>query len=214
VGLPSGASVLNLPGWNEGHFSVQDETAQHAALTLAPQPGETVLDLCAAPGTKTGHLAELMQNRGTIIATDVSEDRLEKVRDNARRLQLEIIQTVLIDRDGTNIPDGPFDAILIDAPCTNTGVLGKRIEARWRITPRDIDELSALQQRLLEQAADRVRPGGRIVYSTCSIEPEENENNVQNFLSSRPEFELRSERGFRPGDPSDGGYQALLVRKM
>ncbi|HSG72237.1 MAG TPA: RsmB/NOP family class I SAM-dependent RNA methyltransferase [Planctomycetaceae bacterium] len=214
VGLPSGMSVLNLPGWNEGHFSVQDETAQHAALTLDPQPGESVLDLCAAPGTKTTHLAEMMQNRGTIIATDVSEDRLEKVRDNARRLQLEIIQTVLIDRDGINIPDGPFDAILIDAPCTNTGVLGKRIEARGRITPRDIEELSALQQRLLQQAADRVRPGGRILYSTCSIEPEENENNVHKFLSTRPEFELRSERVFRPGDPSDGGYQALLVRRV
>lgn len=212
VGLPSGASVVNLPGWNEGHFSVQDETAQHAALTLDPQPGESVLDLCAAPGTKTTHLAEMMQNRGTIIATDVSEDRLEKVRDNARRLQLEIIQTVQIDRDGINIPDGPFDAILIDAPCTNTGVLGKRIEARWRITPRDIEELSTLQQRLLQQAADRVRPGGRILYSTCSIEPEENEHNLQHFLASRPEFELRSERSFRPGDPSDGGYQALLVR--
>ena len=213
AGLLSGVSIVNLPGWNEGHFSVQDETAQHAAQTLDPQPGESVLDLCAAPGTKTTHLAERMQNRGTLIATDVSDDRLEKIRDNARRLRLDIIQTELIDREGTNIPEGPFDAILLDAPCTNTGVLGKRIEARWRIKSDDIEELSTLQQRLLQQAADRVRPGGRILFSTCSIEPEENQHNIQNFLTSRPEFELRTVQLFRPGDPSDGGYQALLIRK-
>lgn len=209
---PAEISPTDLPGWNTGLLVVQDETAQQASITLAPQPRERVLDLCAAPGTKTVHLADLMQNEGTLIATDISSDRLEKIRENADRCGFDIIQMQQIAADGTDIPTGPFDAILLDAPCTNTGVLGKRLEARWRIKPNDVTELSALQARLLSQAAKRLKSGGRILYSTCSLEPEENELVVRQFLSSRSDFSLTAERTFLPGQPGDGGYQALLVQ--
>jgi len=205
-------SPTALPGWNDGLLVVQDETAQQAALTLAPQPGECVLDLCAAPGTKSTHLADLMQNQGTIIATDISSDRLRKVRENADRCGFDSIRPQIISPAGDDLPPGPFDAVLLDAPCTNTGVLGKRLEARWRIKPQDIEELSSLQLRLLTQAAERLQPGGRILYSTCSIEPEENEQVVRQFLESHTNFMLQSERTFLPGEPGDGGYQALLIQ--
>ncbi|MDG2390826.1 MAG: transcription antitermination factor NusB [Planctomycetaceae bacterium] len=204
-------SVTQLPGWETGLFSVQDVTAQQAAATLNPQPGETILDLCAAPGTKTIHLAELMNFEGSIIAADVSEDRLSKVRENTKRCDAKLVETVQIGYEGNDFPAGPFDRILIDAPCTNTGVLGKRVDARWRISPADIQELSQLQLRLLTQAASHLKPGGRIVYSTCSLEPEENEQVIEQFLKDHSHFECSSQKLFLPGSPSDGGFQALLV---
>jgi 16S rRNA (cytosine967-C5)-methyltransferase len=206
-------SVTQLPGWETGLFSVQDETAQQAAPTLNPQPGETVLDLCAAPGTKTIHLAELMNFEGSIIAADVSEDRLSKVRENAKRCDAKLIETVQIGYEGDDFPAGPFDRILIDAPCTNTGVLGKRVDARWRISPADIQELSQLQLRLLTQAASHLKPGGRILYSTCSLEPEENERVVEQFLKTNTQFVCTSQKLYLPGSPSDGGFQALLTHQ-
>lgn len=196
-----------------GLCSIQDETPMHAAVWLDPQPGETVLDLCAAPGTKTGHLAERMQNQGTIVATDVGSARLEQVHDNCRRLGIDIVRTQRISRDGNDIPAGPFDAILIDAPCTNTGVIGKRVEVRWRFRPEDVRELAAEQQRLLRQSAERLKPGGRLLYSTCSLEPEENQQNVADFLAARPDFERVREQLFLPGEPGDGGFLALLRRR-
>ncbi|MHC4875460.1 MAG: transcription antitermination factor NusB [Planctomycetota bacterium] len=205
--------VVDLPGFSDGDFTVQDETAMSASLLLNPLPGETVLDLCAAPGTKTTHLAELMNNDGRIVATDVDGRRLRRVEENARRLQFDIIEPLRIQPDLSEFPTGPFDAILIDAPCSNTGVIGKRPEVRSRIGTPDIDELGTLQLKLLTESAKHVAPTGRIVYSTCSIEPEENAEVVSAFLSEHPDFELAETREILPGHPSDGGYQALLVRK-
>lgn len=199
-----------LPGLREGLFSIQDSTPMQAAAWLDPQPGETVLDLCAAPGTKTAHLAERMGDRGTVLATDVSLDRLNKIEQNVHRLGLTCVVPQRIDRDGSVIPAGPFDAILVDAPCTNTGVLSKRVEVRHRLSESDVAELAAVQQRLLQQAADRLKPGGRLLYSTCSLEPEENGENVRRFLASHPEFELVRQELVVPGPSHDGGYLALL----
>lgn len=203
--------VDQWPGFNAGEFVVQDESAQRAAELLAPQPGDTVLDLCAAPGTKTTHLAELMRNEGRLIATDSSEDRLKLVPQNAERLGLTIIETAVVALEGTNIPPGPFDAILIDAPCSNTGVLGKRPDARWRIQPDDLEELSRIQLLLLLAAADRLKPGGRIVYSTCSIEPDENKAVVEAACHFRPKLKLVESHELPPGPTSDGGFQCLLT---
>ncbi|QDT67008.1 16S rRNA (cytosine(967)-C(5))-methyltransferase RsmB [Calycomorphotria hydatis] len=210
--LKNPVRVETLPGYEEGLFSVQDETAMHAAHTLSPEPGMSVLDLCAAPGTKSSHLAELMHNEGEIIACDVNRDRLRRISQNVARLGHDCITVQRIERDGSDIPEGPFDAILVDAPCSNTGVLGKRPEARWRVSPDEIRELAELQQRLLSQALERAKPGGRVLYSTCSIEPEENEQVVSAVLTGRDDWRLESSRLFLPGDPSDGGFQALLVR--
>lgn len=205
--------IVDLPGFADGRFTVQDETAMSAATLLSPEPGERVLDLCAAPGTKTTHLAELMQDEGSIVATDVDLGRLRRIEENADRLGFSIIQPLVIREDLTELPEGPFDAILIDVPCSNTGVLGKRPEVRSRIKPEDIDELAATQKRLLDAAASLVAVGGRIVYSTCSVEPEENSGIVSQFLNSNTNFNLAEAHEFIPGKPSDGGYQALIVRK-
>ena len=210
IWLDSPTRVDQLPGFAEGEFVVQDESAQQAAELLAPQPGETVLDLCAAPGTKTTHLAELMRNEGRLIATDSSETRLKLVTQNAERLGLSIIETAAVTLEGTNIPAGPFDAILIDAPCSNTGVLGKRPDARWRIQPDDLEELSRIQLLLLLAASSRLKPGGRIVYSTCSIEPDENSSVVEAACHFRPKLKIVEQHELTPGQTSDGGFQCLL----
>jgi 16S rRNA (cytosine967-C5)-methyltransferase len=211
VRLLDSIRVDALPGFEEGWFAVQDESAMTAADLLAPQPGERVLDLCAAPGTKTTHLAEWMQNTGTLLATDVDDRRLARVAENAVRLGHDVIETRLIANDPATIPAGPFDAILVDVPCSNTGVLGKRPEVRGRLSQRDFVELPALQQSLLIAALDRLAPGGRVVYSTCSIEPEENAGVVAAAIAERPVTLVREiEHG--PGAPADGAYQALLVR--
>lgn len=209
VALKASAPVAALPGFADGWFAVQDESAMHAASLLAPRPGERVLDLCAAPGGKTAHLAACMQNSGSIVACDVSVERLRRVDENCRRLGATIVETQSISRDGTELPAGPFDAALVDAPCSNTGVLARRPEARWRLKPADIEELAALQRRLLQSALSRLRPGGRVVYSTCSIEPEENERVVASILTNAV-VRLVAEHQHIPGRPGDGGYQALV----
>lgn len=211
IRLAKPVRIEDLPGFASGWFSVQDESAQQVAPLLAPQPGERVLDLCAAPGGKATHLAELMHNQGQVVACDIHAIRITSIEQNRDRLGLDCIQTQLIGANGERVPDGPFDAALVDAPCSNTGVLGKRPDVRWRIGPQDLVELPELQSRLLQTAIDRVRPGGRIVYSTCSIEPAENELLVRQVLAAAPGVQLVREQQQRPGCPGDGGYQALLV---
>lgn len=203
--------IERLPHFDEGWFAVQDLSAIHAAQRLAPKPGQRIWDVCAAPGGKTCHLAELMANSGQVVATDVRPERLRLVDENRLRLGADIIQTQLIGEDGSGAPDGPFDGILVDVPCSNTGVLGKRPEARWRIKEGGITELNRVQERLLKMALERLAPGGRLVYSTCSIEPDENGDVVRGVLAGRGDVTLAEEQLFLPGQPGDGGYQALLI---
>jgi 16S rRNA (cytosine967-C5)-methyltransferase len=209
--LEESSFVQRFPGYAEGWFTIQDESAIAAGTLLDPQPGEHILDLCAAPGGKTAHLAALMQNQGRILATDVDAIRLQRVEETCRRLGVSIVETRTMPRDGFDLAGEMFDRILLDVPCSNTGVLGKRPEARWRLRSDDIAELSAIQSRLLRAACDHLAPGGRIVYSTCSIEPEENRAVIESLLQARPEFALVHDRQHVPGQPSDGGYQALLT---
>lgn len=212
IRLLGSAQIDALPGFGEGWFSVQDESAMHCASLLAPKPGDHVLDLCAAPGTKTTHLAELMNNTGHIIATDIGGERLWRVTDNCDRLGIECVETAVIARDGSDIPEGPFDAVLLDAPCSNTGVMARRPEARWRLREEDVGELAEIQGRLLTQAIERLKPGGRLVYSTCSIEPDENADVVAQTCSAMPNVRQIESNEYVPGFPGDGGFQALLIR--
>ena len=212
IRLEGSIRIENLPGFAEGMVSVQDLSAMHAAEWLDPAPGSSVLDLCAAPGGKTTHLAERMHNQGRIVAVDVEQERLAQVSSACERLGISIVEPHLDSRDLIHVPAGPFDAALVDAPCSNTGVLGKRPEARWRITAADLAELPVLQRRLLKTAAALVRPGGKMLYSTCSIEPEENGDVVQKFLADAPGWRLDRELRHTPGRPADGGYLALLVQ--
>jgi 16S rRNA (cytosine967-C5)-methyltransferase len=213
IHLTSSVRVEDLPQFEEGWVTVQDESSMHAARLMAPRPGdkEKFLDLCAAPGGKTTHLAELLEGRGMVTAVDVQSERLMLIDQNVKRLGLRNVRMQLMSKDELDAPIGPFDGVLVDVPCSNTGVLGKRPEARWRIMPGDLRELPALQRKLLNLALDRVRPGGRVVYSTCSIEPDENRGVVDRVLQERPNVQLVEERQHVPGLPADGGYQALLV---
>jgi len=212
IQLEQSPRLETLPGYADGLWSVQDEAAMSASLLLAPQPGESILDFCAAPGGKTTHLAELSCDRATIVACDVANGRLQRVRENAARLQLTSIQPMVVPKDGRDLPAGPFDAVLVDVPCSNTGVLNRRPEARWRFDQIGLEELVVLQTRLLLQACELVRPGGRVVYSTCSMEPEENRGVVDTVLMAMKDFRLDREIQHHPGRPADGAYQALLIR--
>ena len=152
-----------------------------------------------------------MNNSGYILACDIDAQKLQPLTDTCRRLGITIIETKVLDNG--DAPAGPFDAVLVDVPCSNTGVLGKRPEARWRLKPGDLRHLVALQTRLLHQGCERVRPGGKVVYSTCSIEEEENRQVVEAVLQTRPDFALEEEATAIPGLPADGGYWARLHRK-
>ncbi len=212
IRLSESRPVRELPGFAEGCLTVQDESAMSVASALVPAPGDTVLDLCAAPGGKTTHLAELMDNQGRVIACDADSRRLASVGELAARLGISIIETCPLASD-SEPPAGPFDAVLVDVPCSNTGVLGRRPEARWRLKEEDIRHLAGLQARLLRLAIERVKPGGAIVYSTCSIEPEENGRLVRSVIRQTTGLELEAEEERRPGLPADGGYWARLRRK-
>jgi 16S rRNA (cytosine967-C5)-methyltransferase len=210
--------AVNSAPFQAGRLSVQGESALRAAEAVEARAGESVLDLCAAPGGKTAVLAAA---GAQVLACDVSEERLERVRGALQRLGLA-------DRVQTRVSDGTaalagenLDAVLIDAPCTNTGVLAARPEARWRFSPSAKQELVELQARLLAGGAARVRGGGRLVWSTCSLEPDENRRQVEAFLASNPGWVLEAEAqslpdtgtdGERGAGPVDGGYWARLRR--
>jgi 16S rRNA (cytosine967-C5)-methyltransferase len=202
-------AVRDLPGYAEGDFAVQDHSSMLPASALAPQPGMRVLDLCAAPGSKTTHLAELMDNRGKVVACDIDPKRLETVTTLCQRLGIKGVETVLLKENGEP-PPGPFDAALVDVPCSNTGVLGRRPEVRWRLKPAEFEHLIRLQTRLLLQAVERVKPKGAIVYSTCSIEPDENEGVIKAVRRAIKGLTLEAEHHATPGRPSDGGYWVRL----
>lgn len=208
-------SVTELPGFDEGLFTVQDVSAARAACVLEPQPGWAILDLCAAPGAKTTQLAELTGDAANIIATDIDAKRLGRLRENVARLGIESVTVVpyeRIEEDGI----GLFDAILVDAPCSNTGVLARRVEVRLRIAPEAVVTLAGTQRALLDKAALLLKPTGRICYSTCSIQNAENTGVVRTFLDAHPQFELIREELTLPSSESfdhDGAYIALLTRR-
>lgn len=215
---PPSVPVGDLPAFQDGLAYVQDLTAHAAVRAVEARPGEQVLDLCAAPGGKSIALALALRDRGRVVACDAAPPRLARVDANVARLRLTCVRTRAIAADAPElVAEGPrYDAVLVDAPCTNTGVIARRPEARLGLTPRKLASLVALQQRLLRQAARLVRPGGRLVYSTCSIEPAENEEVVAAFLADHPGWRLDAEEttlpawGPRWADWRDGGYYARL----
>ena len=209
--------VLDAPtffaseAWKQGCFYVQDPSTLLAVDVLDPQPGESVLDMCAAPGGKTTYIAQRMQNRGQIIAADSSSSRLGLVGENCRRLGVNIVATIACDGTGLDrcLRRTGFDRVLVDAPCSNTGVLRRRADLRWRIEEKEITRLAALQLKLLNVAGRFTKSGGALVYSTCSLEPEENERVVERFSEQHSEFALETTRStFPPRDQVDGVFVA------
>lgn len=182
-----------LPGFDAGLFAVQDEASQLAGLLLGAEPGERVWDACCAPGGKCCHIAQQMDDRGELIATDISRSKLTLVQDNVRRLGITSVSTAVADlHQPDTFPDGFFDRILLDAPCSGLGVIRRNPEAKWRLFSGDVTRLAAVQRTLLKNAAGRLKPGGTLLYSTCSTSEAENELVVEDFLSHHPEFALEN----------------------
>lgn len=186
----STGAIQQLPGFSQGWWTVQDSSAQLVSHLLDPQPDHVVIDACAAPGGKTTHIAELMGDRGKIWACDRIASRLKKLKDNAQRLQLHSIE--VCTGDSRNFPQftNCADRILLDAPCSGLGTLHRRPDIRWRTTLETVQELSVLQGELLAEAATWVKPGGVLVYATCTLHPQENEEVIQSFLENHPHWQI------------------------
>jgi len=209
--LKSHPPLNSLASFRDGWFYIQDPSTLLAVAKLDPRPGETILDFCAAPGGKTTFMAQLMNNQGRIVAQDVSEERLKLIRENCERLGVTCVETVLPSTLNLQ-PSTGFDRVLVDAPCSNTGVMRRRVDLRWRIQPAEIERLRIAQLDLLRKAATQLKPGSVLVYSTCSLEPEENGEVVKRFLNDHAGFKLESERELLPfADKVDGAYVARLV---
>ena len=213
--LKSHPPLTSLTSFRDGWFYIQDPSTLFAPLELAAKPGETILDLCAAPGGKTTFIAQQMNNEGKIIASDISEDRLQLIQENCQRLGVTCVEPVQSHQlSAINYRPPKFDRILIDAPCSNTGVLRRRVDLRWRVSPDEIARLQLAQLDLLKLAATKLKPGGTLVYSTCSLEPEENTVVIQEFLRAHPNFKLDRERELLPfTDNVDGAFVARLTSK-
>ena len=227
-----GRAVDGLSAFEMGLFQVQDEAAQLVGHMLSPRPGQRVLDACAGLGGKTGHLAQIMENRGAVAALDHRRWRLERLASEMRRLGVTIVDIHAGDmtRPVASIVPGPFQRVLLDAPCSGLGVLRRNPDVRWTVTEADLARQQARQGRMLDQAAPLVAPGGRLVFAVCSLEPEENEAVIRGFLSRHPDFSLEAAplsglpataplvdsrgflRTFPPRDDMDGFFAAALRR--
>jgi 16S rRNA (cytosine967-C5)-methyltransferase len=199
-----------------GHCYIQDPSTAEACTLLNPRPGERVLDACAAPGGKTGYLAELMKNEGAIVACDRDKHRVEVLRENLERLG--VMNTRCVHHDwnfGQPFADAAgFDRILVDAPCSNTGVMRRRVDVRWRLTPDDFSRMPSLQMRIVRAVIPLLKPGGTLVYSTCSLEKEENEQLVEQIVREFPFLRLDEQKSVIPfRDNFDGAFAAGLVRQ-
>ncbi len=189
-------NVINSPLMKEGYISIHDEAQGLVCQLVSPQPGESVVDLCAAPGSKTTCMAELMGNTGMIIAVEVSDVRMKMVIENVLRLGIHIVRPVIAD--GRNYKIEGIDKVLVDAPCSNSGVIAKRPEVKERVNAKVIKRLAKLQYDLITNAATFLKVGGSLVYSTCSILPQENEDVVQSFLENHRHFNLEQAGDFTP----------------
>ena len=221
-------NLTNITAWEyyaKGYFNIQDESAGLACRLLDVQEGQRVLDMCAAPGGKTAYISALMHSRGEVVAIDRFESRLKMLQKNMSRLTVDCVRIVVAD--ALEYKGVPFDRVLVDAPCSGTGTLSKKPDIKWKKDLFDIRNLNNTQSKLLAKAASLVKVGGIIVYSTCSIEPEENFEIVKKFLEENSNFNLESARGKFPDElvdengciqtlphihKTDGAFAARLIR--
>lgn len=213
--LPTEATehVVALEAFSRGDLTIQGAAAVRAAALVGARPGERILDLCAAPGGKT---AQLARAGAEVTAVDVDARRLERVEQTAERLGVAERVRCIVSDGTAELEEGTFDAVLVDAPCSNSGVFAARPEARWRYGPATRTSLGELQHRLVLEGADRVAPGGRLVWSTCSLEPGENTAIVNALVRERDDFELEEQHLSLPAGgrvPVDGGFAARVVRR-
>lgn len=207
------SNISQCKAYVEGLMQVQDESSMLVGHALSPEPGSKVIDMASAPGGKTTHLAQLMNNKGQIVACDIYVHKLELVMDNCKRLGITIVNTHKVDaRELSKYFSNWADYVLLDAPCSGLGVLRRRPEVRWRKNEIQINELALLQRQMLEEAGQCLVPGGVMVYSTCTITHEENINMIEKFLSANNAFELVSLKKHLPSGLGDlkKGYIQLL----
>ncbi len=208
-----------------GRAYIKDPSTRLAPELLAPKPGQSVLDLCAAPGGKAFEMAQKMAGRGRIVAVDLPGARIHRLRENLDRLATDSLETHILEQDLTTLSADSFkphqlpvhyDAVMLDAPCSNTGVIQRRADVKWRLRPEDIKQCAKLQQQLLHSAARFVRPGGRLAYSTCSIEPAENRQLVDAFLASKSgqAFKQISETLALPWECGHDGASVFLLERL
>ncbi len=214
IRLTNPHAVTELPGFAEGLFTVQDPTAAKAVRLLEPRKDWKILDLCAAPGTKIAQLAETTGDQAVILATDIDSERLKRVEENVARLALKSVTVFAYDElERLCAEQRPFDCVLLDVPCSNTGVLARRPEVRHRINPQAVAKLVRTQRRLLDSAAELIKADAVICYSTCSIQSAENAELIKAFLDEHPQFACQCELLTLPnaeGFDYDGGYAAIL----
>lgn len=227
------SDISRVKAFTEGRILVQDESSMLAARILDPKPGEKVLDACAAPGGKTTHIAQLMKNQGHIAAWDIHEHKTDLIRENAERLGITIIHTKKRDAaEYTGEAAGRYERVLVDAPCSGTGIIRRKPDIKWQRKPEDYDALVEIQRKILYNAGRYVIPGGTLVYSTCSLDVRENEHILRDFLARNPDFKpsppdpflpenLRGRPGSEKGmlrlfphtDGTDGFFIARMIRK-
>jgi 16S rRNA (cytosine967-C5)-methyltransferase len=220
-GNPNFVEVHSFPSdaLKRGHCYIHDPSTTIPCQLLDPQPGETILDACAAPGGKTGYVAQLMENLGTIVACDRDPERLETLKENMARLGVSIVRILRHDWTHGHVPSeiassAPFDRIVIDAPCTNTGVMRRRVDLRWRLRRTDFGRMQQRQIEIVRPLMQSLKLNGVLVYSTCSLEPEENEEVIRRILAETPTLRVEAERDalpFRNG--FDGAFAAKLIRR-
>ncbi len=206
-------NIFSSPSFKEGLFEVQDAGSQAIAPFLRVEPGMRVIDACAGAGGKSLHLAALMKNKGRIVAMDTEQWKLDELQKRARRagvsnLESKIIESGKVIKRQAN----SADRLLLDVPCSGLGVLKRNPDAKWKLSPAFIDEVRELQQHILADYCDMLKPEGLMVYSTCSVLPSENEGQVRRFLSEKPGFEFVAEKHILPSDGFDGFYMALIRR--
>ena len=212
-------SIRKLPGYFEGKWLIQDRSSQWVAPLLRPKKGDKILDACAAPGTKTTHLAQLIKDEGQILATDRSDTRLKLLKENLERLDIKSVKTLKVD--ATKLIEimpqyiDYFDKILIDAPCSGLGTLARNPDARWKITKESINQLITIQEKLLENIVPLLNKNGLLVYSTCTICPNENNLLIEKFLKNNSKLELVFEKQILPNNDysGDGFYAAIISYK-
>jgi len=204
-------TLTRLDAYKEGLFHIQDLSSCLVAIAAEPSEGEIVLDVCSAPGSKTSHVAQLMKNEGRILAIDRSASRIRLWEKEMRRLRVTIGEPIMADAEQPLPLRNSADIVVLDPPCSNTGVFGKSPAAKWSIDMRTIGRMAAIQARMIENCAERVKPGGKLLYATCSISTEENELVIERFLKRHPELKL-ADTGLKIGLPGLRGQ--VLCRRL
>lgn len=210
-------NIANTEEFKKGYVTIQDESAQLVTHFLDPQPDETILDMCAAPGSKTCHIGALMKNRGKLYALDIHPHRVELIKYNARRLGIIMIDALV--KDATQLEntfaENSFDRILLDGPCSGYGVIARKSDIKYHMKSEDMDSCIQIQRKLLRSAVKYLKPGGILVYSTCTLNKKENEKQIEQFLQLYPEFSLIEEQTIFPFTyQSDGFYMAKLTKRL